>query len=212
MISLYMPGSSWCHRLPAQAKLTGLALVSVAVFPVQHLSVLSAVLAAVLALYASLGRGGLLQLKALQPMAVMLALIFALHAATGDWHEGIVTVGRLAALVLLANLVTVTTRMDDMMEAVMPLFAPLGWLGFSPRKPALAITLVLRFAPVLLSVYSSLREAYQARSGKRTSWRLIGPFMLQSLAMADNVAEALTARGGADGFGGPVTSPPAVRK
>nr|WP_216863301.1 energy-coupling factor transporter transmembrane protein EcfT [Roseibium litorale] len=195
-----MPGRSWCHRLPAWLKLTGLAVVSMAVFPIKDIPVLSAVLVLVLGLYASLGTRGLGELRALRPMALMLAMIFALHAITGDIWEGIVSVERLAALVLLANLVTITTRMDDMLQAVMRLFAPLGWFGFSPRKPALAVTLVLRFAPVLLGVYSSLREAYQARTGKRGSWRLMGPFMLQSLAMADNVAEALTARGSADGL------------
>ncbi|SHM86459.1 energy-coupling factor transporter transmembrane component T family protein [Roseibium suaedae] len=211
MISLYLPGASWCHRLPARLKLILLAVVSMAVFPVQDFWILSALLALTLLAYSSLGKGGLQQVKALRPMGAMLAIIFLLHAVTGDWREGVVTIERLTALILLANLVTITTRMDDMMEAVMPLFAPLSWLGLSPRKPALAVTLVLRFAPVLLSVYSSLREAYQSRSGKRTSWRLMGPFMLQALAMADNVAEALTARGGAEGFGARDTSVLPVR-
>ncbi len=200
MISLYLPGQSWLHRCPVRLKLIALAVSSVMILPVSDPLVLAAALGGVLLLYTSLGPGGVRQLKALKPLASLLAIIFLLHAATGSWMEGLVAVLRLVSMVLLANLVSITTRMDDMMDAVMPLFAPLRFVGVSPKKPALAVTLVIRFAPVLLSVYSCLREAYQARSGKRTSWRLMAPFLLQSLTMSENVAEALSARGGAEGL------------
>ncbi|MEJ8476833.1 energy-coupling factor transporter transmembrane component T family protein [Roseibium algae] len=202
MISLYLPGQSWLHRCSVRLKLVVLAIASVLILPVSDLVLLGAALAVVLSLYVSLGSGGLRQLKALKPLTSLLVIIFFLHGITGNWHEGFVAVLRLVVMVLLANLVSVTTRMDDMMEAVLPLFSPLRLFGMSQKKPALAVTLVLRFAPVLLSVYASLREAFQARSGRRTSWRLMAPFLLQSLIMSENVAEALSARGGAAGLGG----------
>ncbi|MEP3301425.1 MAG: energy-coupling factor transporter transmembrane protein EcfT [Roseibium sp.] len=200
MISLYLPGQSWLHRCSVRLKLFSLAVASLLIFPISDPRLLGVVLIVVVALYGSLGPQGLRQLKALKPLASLVAIIFLLHVVAGSWLEGVTAVLRLVAMVLLANLVSITTRMDDMMEAVMTLFAPLKVFGMSPRKPALAVTLVLRFAPVLLSVFSSLREAYQARCGKRTSWRLMAPFLLQSLAMSENVAEALSARGGADGL------------
>ncbi|WP_417687211.1 energy-coupling factor transporter transmembrane component T family protein [Roseibium sp.] len=200
MISLYLPGTSRLHRCPVRIKLVVLALAGMLVFPVTDPLVLLAVLVGVLALYGSLGKAGLAQVAALKPLVSLLAIIFALHALTGDWLTGFTAILRLVAMVLAANLVSITSRMDDMLEAVRPLFLPLEWFGWSSRKPALAVSLVIRFAPVLLSVYGSLREAFQARSGKSTSWRLISPFLLQSLAMSENVAEALSARGGAEGF------------
>ncbi|WP_417667966.1 energy-coupling factor transporter transmembrane component T family protein [Roseibium sp.] len=200
MISLYLPGTSWLHRCPVRVKLLLLALAGMAVLPITDPLALMAVLAVVLGLYASLGKEGLGQVKALKPMLSLLVIIFALHAVTGDWMTGVTAVLRLLAMVLAANLVSITSRMDDMLEAVRPLFVPLEFFGVSARKPALAVSLVIRFAPVLLSVYASLREAYQARTGKRTSWRLMAPFLLQSLSMSENVAEALTARGGAEGL------------
>lgn len=200
MISVYLPGSSWIHRTPVRLKLLVLAAISMVILPVQDPLVLGAVLAAVLALYITLGRDGLKQVLLLKPLVSLLLVIFVLHGVSGSWIAGLTSILRLVSMVLLANFVSVTTRMDDMLEAVMPIFAPLKLFGMSPRKPALAVTLVIRFAPVLLSVYSSLREAYQARTGKRGSWRLIAPFALQALKMSENVAEALTARGGADGL------------
>ena len=73
-------------------------------------------------------------------------------------------------------------------------------VGFSPRKPALGVALVLRFAPYMLVVFGQLREAWQARTGTRNSWRLLAPFAIQSLSMSDHVAEALKARGGSEGL------------
>ena len=200
MISVYLPGASWIHRTPVRLKLLALAMISMAILPVHDPLALGAVLAGVLGLYATLGSKELKQVLLLRPLVSLLLIIFLLHGIGGSWTEGFVAVVRLVAMVLLANLVSVTTRMDDMLEAVMPLFYPLKIFGVSPKKPALAVTLVVRFAPVLLAVYSSLAEAYRARTGKRGSWLLVAPFALQALRMSENVAEALTARGGADGL------------
>ncbi|WP_186415059.1 energy-coupling factor transporter transmembrane protein EcfT [Pannonibacter sp. P2PFMT1] len=201
MISLYLPGTSLLHRLPAGVKLIGLAAASLMFFPVDSPVVLAAGGCAVLAVYAALGRTALKQLSLLRPLLPLFAVLLALHWLSGSLMGGVIVLLRLLLLVMLANLVTMTTRMDDMLEAISPLFRPLAFFGVSPRRPALAVTLVLRFLPVLLALSAAQREAYQARTGKRSSWRLLAPFALQALAMADHVGEALVARGGADGFG-----------
>ena len=201
MVSLYVPGDSLLHRLPAGLKLILLALISAALMPVSNPVILALVLAAALALYAALGREGLRQLRLIRPLLPILAIIIALHGLTGTMAEGATVALRLLAMVLLANLVTLTTRMDDMLAAIAPLFRPLTLFGLSPRRPALAVTLVLRFVPVLLAVFAGLSEAWRARTGRTTSWRLIAPLALQALMLSDHVAEALIARGGADGLG-----------
>ncbi|WP_346893174.1 energy-coupling factor transporter transmembrane protein EcfT [uncultured Roseibium sp.] len=212
MISVYLPGNSWIHRMPVRLKLLVLAAVTMVILPVHDPLVLGLVLAGVLGLYATLGPEGLKQVLLLKPLVFLLLFIFLLHGISGSWVEGLVAVQRLVSMVLLANLVSVTTRMDDMLEAVRPLFYPLKVFGVSPKKPALAVALVIRFAPVLLSVYSSLAEAYRARTGKRGSWRLIAPFALQALKMSENVAEALTARGGAQGLVTEISPNPEKRR
>lgn len=200
MISVYLPGKSWAHLLPARLKLLALAIASVFVLPIDTLAPLVVMLLGTLGMYASLGREGLAQLKLLKPLFMILAVILLLHAATGSILEGIVAVARLVLMVLLANFVSVTTRMDDMLDAVMPLFYPLKLVGLNPRRPALAVTLVLRFVSLLMAIFSALQQSYRARTGRRNSWRLIAPFAIQSIKMSDQVAEALSARGGANGL------------
>jgi len=200
MMTIYLQGDSWAHRLPAGLKLLAVAVASLVLFRITDLWVYMACLTTVVLCYASLGRKGLAQLKLLRGLSVVLAILLALHWVSGTLFEGMVIVLRLVVMILAANFVSVTTRMDDMLEAVRPLFWPLGLFGLSARKPALGVALVLRFAPQMLLIFGQLREAWQARTGTKTSWRLLAPFAIQSLRMSDHVAEALQARGGSEGL------------
>ncbi|NBN65478.1 energy-coupling factor transporter transmembrane protein EcfT [Microvirga tunisiensis] len=202
MLSLFVPGTSFAHRTPAGVKMILLAAVSALLMPVGNAFILAAALAGAASLYAVLGREGWRQMRLLRPLLPMLLLIAGLHGLMGTPMEGLTVVLRLLTMVLLANFVTLTTRMDDMMAALLPLFRPLALVGLSPRRPALAVSLVLRFIPLLLAVYGALGEAYRARTGRAGSWRLIAPLAIQALKLSDHVAEALIARGGADGLSG----------
>lgn len=200
MMAIYLEGVSWAHKLPAGVKLILVAVLSLALFQVTSVYLFLACLAAVLACYASLGRQGLAQLRLLRGLGILLAGLLALHWLSGSLAEGLVISLRLVVMVLAANFVSLTTRLDDMLAAVLPLFRPLALFGLSPRTPALGVALVLRFVPHLMLVYGRLREALSARAGPGSSWRLLGPFAIQALAMSDHVAEALKARGGSAGL------------
>ncbi len=200
MISLYMTGNSWAHRLPARVKLLFLFVLSLLIIPFNTLWFSAALLAFVVLLYASLGRQGLEKVKAVRPLLWMMGIILLVHVFLGDIEQGITAVLRLLAMVLLANFICITTHMEALMDAVEPLFRPLRVFGISPMRMSLAVALVIRFVPVLLAVYASLQEAYKARTARANSWRLLAPFALHAIKMTDHVAEALTARGGADGF------------
>ncbi|WP_422374058.1 energy-coupling factor transporter transmembrane component T family protein [Roseibium sp.] len=200
MIPIYLQGNSWAHRLPAGLKLLTVALASLVLFQVADWRVFLACLAGVLLCYASLGKQGLEQLRLLRGLSILVLFLLLLHWLSGTLIEGMVISLRLVVMILAANFVSVTTRLDDMLAAVEPLFWPLRAFGLSARKPALGVALVLRFAPHLLLIYGVLREAWQARTGSKNSWRLLAPFAIQSLRMSDHVAEALKARGGSEGL------------
>lgn len=201
-MSIYLPGNSWLHRTPAGVKLLVVAIASLLLFQAGSPLIFLACLAGVVACYATLGREGLARLALLRGLTVLLVILLLLHWLSGTFWEGVSVILRLVVLILAANLVSITTRMDDMLEAVMPLFRPLEWLGLSARKPALCVALVLRFAPYMMQIFSRMREAYQARTGAKNSWKLIPPLAIQCLRMSDNVADALQARGGSEGLAG----------
>ncbi|WP_029063285.1 CbiQ family ECF transporter T component, partial [Labrenzia sp. DG1229] len=143
MISIYLQGNSWLHRIPAGLKLLAVAIASLILFQVKSPWIFLACLAFVVVCYASLGRQGVAQLKLLRGLSYFLGILLLLHWVSGTFLDGVAVILRLLVLVLAANLVSVTTRLDDMLDAVMPLFRPLEWVGLSARKPALGVALVL---------------------------------------------------------------------
>ena len=196
MISLYLAQQSWLHRRSAGLKLGTLALISIGLYFVTSVAGMLLALLVVLGLYASLGRPALRQLLLLKPLFLLFAIMFLVQWWTVGWVAGLVLVLRMASLVLLANLVTLTTRMDAMMTAVTPLLLPLRWVGADPKRIAFAVALLIRFVPVLMATIHDLKEAWKARGGGRQVWRLAIPLTIQAIRMSDHVAEALAARGG----------------
>lgn len=196
MISLYLAQVGWLHRWPAGLKLLALAAISIGLYFVAQPALMAVVLAIVLGLYASLGRPALRQLVLLRPLLLLFALMFAVQWWSVGLAAGLTLVLRMSALILLANLVTMTTRMDAMMAAIAPLLAPLRLVRVEPARIAFAVALVIRFVPVLLAQLHSLREAWAARGGGRQLWRLAIPMTIQAIRLSDHVAEALAARGG----------------
>jgi len=197
MISLYLAERTWLHAVPAGWKLLALAVISLAVAPFDSLALMAGLVVAVLALYASLGRAALRQIALLRPLWPLLAILFALHWWNGHAALGVAVMLRLVAMILLANAVTMTTRMDAMMDAIEPLLGPLRLVGVSPRRMALAVAMMIRFIPLLFALWEALNESWRARTGKRGGWRLLAPFCIQTLRLSHNTAEALAARGGA---------------
>jgi len=196
MISLYVQRQSWLHRLPAGVKLVGLAGVSIALYPVATAWWLLPVLIAVASAYASLGPGGLARLWIVKPLVPMFVLIVGLQWWTQSLNAALVLLQRMLIVIWLANLVTLTTRMEAMMEAVMPILTPLKWFRVDPARVAFAVALLVRFVPVLMAVMLNLLEAWKARGGGRQVWRLAIPMMINAIRMSDHVSEALAARGG----------------
>ncbi|MTH35244.1 energy-coupling factor transporter transmembrane protein EcfT [Paracoccus limosus] len=198
MISLTSPVRTRAQDWPAGAKLAALCLVSTGLFLARGLPVQLGALAVVAVLYALPGpvflRAGLRSLRVVLPFVVVL-LVW--HGVLGDLRGGLVVVLRMVVLVALANLVTMTTALEELVDLLSWLLTPLRRLGLRTQPLELAIPLVLRFTPVLVARAGRLAEAWRARSRRRPGWQLILPMTLLALDDADHVGEALRARGGA---------------
>ncbi|QUJ75843.1 energy-coupling factor transporter transmembrane protein EcfT [Sulfitobacter albidus] len=199
MISLTSPVRTRAHDWPAGAKLLALCVATIALFAVKDPWVLALAAAGVAALYAVPGRVFLRHGAArLRPLWPFVALVLAWHGLTGDLPGGLAIVLRMGAAVALANLVTMTTSLTEMRALLARGLAPLARLGVNTRAVELAVVMVIRFTPVMAQHGATLAEGWRARSRRRPGWRIIVPLMVRALDDADDVAEALRARGGAD--------------
>jgi biotin transport system permease protein len=198
MLALTSPVQTPFHRLPAGAKLAALAGFTFLLFQLDSPTPLALALTFIAALHLP-GRwpfaaDALRLLRPLWPFALVLLLW---HIWTQDLRGGAIVLLRLTAAVAAANIVTMTTRLSDMITVIERLAAPLARLGMPPRTLALAIALTIRFLPVLSDRLTRISEAWRARSPRRPGWRILTPATLATLDDADQVAEALRARGGA---------------
>jgi len=197
MISLTSPVETRAHGWPAGAKLAALCIATMGLFSLTHPALQAAALALTLLLYALPGgrffKVGLSRLRVLLPFVV---LIMVWHILTNDVMAGATITLRMMTAVALANLVTMTTKLAQMVAVVTWLTTPLRRLGIQTRAIELGIALVIRFTPVLAQKGQLLAQSWRARSTKRVGWRMIIPFAVLAIDDAEHVAEALRARGG----------------
>lgn len=198
MLTLTSPVETWAHPLPAGLKLAVLAVATTGLFLLGSPVPLAGALLATAGFYLTGGgqfaRAGLRQLLPLWPFVL---IVGAWHLWTGDLTGGAVILLRMVTAVALANFVTMTTRLSDMLAVFEALARPLAPI-LPPRRLALAFALVIRFIPVMLERMALIRQSWSARSPRPARWRVIVPATLAALDDADRVAEALRARGGVD--------------
>lgn len=195
MIGAPLSKRTWLHKLPAGFKLIFIAAATVVFFWIKDPLVLLSSLALALLIYFALGREAVLRLKLFRFMLPVLVIVGIFQFLASGPAEALASVSRLALMVLLADLVSMTTPMMAMMDAFLPVLRPLRHAGLDPSQLALAFALVIRFVPVLLDDWLRRREAWRARGGSRGSWRLVAPWIAGLLRIADRIAEALDARG-----------------
>lgn len=197
MLTLTSADRTWAHRVPAGVKLGGLCLWTVLVLRLSG-PWLGAATFGVVLLVASAGRGfGWEWVRMLRPLWPFVLLVALWQVWLGAPLEAVPVVLRMAAVVGLANAVTMTTGLSEIIALLTGLARPLQRIGLQPKVLALSVALMIRFVPVMLLRYDQITEGWRARSPRRPGWRILLPVLLAALDDADRVAEALRARGGA---------------
>lgn len=197
MISLTSPVRTRAHDLSAGAKLLALCAATYALFLIVNVWLLAAGFALSLGLYAAGGgvffRSGMARLRVLWPFV---AIVLVWHVVTGAQVEGAVIILRMVTAVALANLVTMTTTLSEMIDVVRWVLKPLRAIGVRTQAIEIAMAMAIRLVPVLLVKGRALIDAWRARSTRRANWRIVLPLTIVALDDADQLAQALKARGG----------------
>ena len=102
---------------------------------------------------------------------------------------------RIIALVLLTSLVSLTTRLSDMLDALTFATRRLAPFGLDPPKIALAVGLTIRFIPMLLHDMQEVQNARRTRGANGFSVMAAGPLIIKILRMTDALGDAIAARG-----------------
>jgi biotin transport system permease protein len=191
----YVPGNSLLHRLPAGAKLLGLA-ASCTVLLLLRSPVSMAVAAVVVALlFAVSGVGAAPSWAQIRPIRWFAAALFAMQMLFADLPTAISSTARVVLAVALAGLVTLTTRTSAMMTFLERCLSPARLLGLDPFRLSLLLSLTIRSIPVIAGLATQVREAQRARGVERSVRAFAVPLVVGALRHADALGEALSARG-----------------
>lgn len=194
-LGLYRPGTSPLHRLPAGAKLTALAVAGAGSVLIDTPAQTAAFVAAALALYPA-GRVPVRVLvDMVRPLMWVLVPLAVFQVLFIGWARTVVLVGVILALVLVANLVTLTTRTTDLIDVVVSLCRPLRIVGVDPLRVGLVLNLAIRCVPLMADLAAEVRDAQRARGLELSARAFVVPLLVRALHRADDLGDALAARG-----------------
>ncbi|MEU7765683.1 energy-coupling factor transporter transmembrane protein EcfT [Nocardia sp. NPDC049190] len=196
MIGQYRPGHSLLHRMPAGAKLS-LLIASIVAATVLVRSPLQTGIAGVVVvgLFAVAGIPVRVALAQLRPTVWMLLVIAVFQVLATSPARAVVVCGVLLISVALAAVVTLTTRVTDMLDAVTSGLGPLRRIRVDPERIGLLLALAIRCVPLLAGIVHDVAQARRARGLQWSMTALATPVLVRALRTADAMGDALAARG-----------------
>ena len=126
---------------------------------------------------------------------MVVVVLAAWQAWQNGWAQAVEAAGDLVALVLLATVLTVTTPVDEVLDAITTALGPLRRVGVRPDAVALAFSLTIRAIPTTIAIADETRDAALARGLERSPRARLTPLVIRVVAHARATGEALQARG-----------------
>lgn len=194
-LAVYVPRDSLVHRLPAGTKLLLLVLAAIGVLALRQPWQVAVVLAVTALLYAMARIPWRTALEQVRPLLWFLLALGLFQVVVAGWERAAVVVGGMLTLVLLATLVSLTTRTTAMVDVVVRWLGPLRGVGVDPERVGLLVALGIRSVAVIIELAREVRQAQLARGASSSPLAFIVPLVVRSLRHADRLAEALVARG-----------------
>ncbi len=218
----YVPYDSFFHRLDPRTKLVAMMILLVAIFiPAGFIgyAVIGVLLIGCI-LIAHLTITTVLQ--SLKPMLFMLLFLLVINCLTVKTGMVWLTIGsfmiysdavintlyivvRLFLMIMITTLLTATTKPMDMTLGLEDLMAPLQAIKLPTHEIAMMISLALRFIPTLIDESQRILKAQASRGVdmENGSFKekitailsLIVPLFVSSFQRADDLADAMEARG-----------------
>ncbi len=193
IVDLYVFGNSPLHRLSPGYKILALVLFCTLLFVLPGWVPLvgGAILVAIGCWLAGIGFSHAYQ--AIRPALWILAVIFIAQGILTGLELAAFVVVRFGILIIAASVITMTTKTSEFVDGIQaglrhaPSWVPADHI-------ALAISLALRFIPLVRTTLDEVRMAQKARGLDRSVKALLVPLVVRTLKTGDEIAEAIQAR------------------
>lgn len=194
-LGLYVPGTSPVHRTPAGAKLLLMLAAGAGSVLLDHAWQVGVAVLVALGGYLVAHLPLRMALQQVRPLFWVVGLVAVFHLVVNGWERAVVFAGVIVTLVLLAALVTLTTRTTEMVDAIVRGARPLRRVGVQPERVGLLLALGIRSVPVVVGLAEEVRDAQRARGLTASPRAFAVPLIVRSLRHADALGDALVARG-----------------
>lgn len=191
----YLPGSSLLHRARPGVKvgtLTALMLILFLAGGPVTVAVIGSLTVAAYAVARVPFRVGWAQVW---PLRWFVAALFAYQAWVSGWGAATVVCANLVVAVAAASLVTLTTRVNDMLSSLVAGLERVPTGRLDPERLGVACALTIRSIPVVSALAVQTREARSARGLDRSLRAFATPTVIRTVRHAERVGDALVARG-----------------
>jgi biotin transport system permease protein len=195
LTGIYQPGTSPLHRAGAGVKLLGLLVFSTVLVAWRSPVTVLVLFVVVVGLYAVGGFGVRTLAAQAWPLRWFVLLLLPFQWWTAGWQVAVTVVGTLVVAVVGAALITLTTRVTDLLDVITRLLEPTRAVGVDPDRVALLLALTIRAIPVIAGTLHEARDARRARGLERSTRALVTPIVVRTIRHADRVGDALAARG-----------------
>jgi biotin transport system permease protein len=196
VIALYRPGTSPIHRMPAGPKVLTFTLITLAItLSAGNAWTIPAACVLVFSGYLLAGLG--VRELAAQVFAVrwVIGIMLATQLLFLPPLVAAANTGRVLVVIVLAALITLTTRIPALLDATERSLGPLRRFGVSPSGIGLLLGMTITTIPVIAGFAASIREAQRARGVPLRLTTFVVPLLVMSLKHSDDLADALTTRG-----------------
>lgn len=198
-LALYVPGNSPLHRLPAGAK-----LVILLIFVITSAILSSRPWHALVWLLFPLAGYVIARIPlkiALSQILTPLPIVLFFSAFTW-WQRGLPAAITLAltfiSAIAAAALFTLTTTIEELLNALERWLRPLSRFGVNADMVALAISLTIRLIPLIAMSAVQVLQARKARGADHSLLAFGIPFLISAIRRSQAVGDALVARGVGD--------------
>ena len=216
----YYPGSSWVHRLDPRTKIIATLVYVAAIFVVPDFIGFAIAFLALAAVIVISGVPLKFLLRGLKPVFFIIALTFILNLfmIPGDvlvkWgfltiteqglHTAVFMGIRLVLLIIVASMLTLTTKPINLTDGIESLLKPFEKVGLPAHDLAMMMTIALRFIPTLLEETDKIMKAQQARGADFETGNIIRramslipilvPLFISAFRIAQDLAMAMESR------------------
>jgi biotin transport system permease protein len=192
---IYVVANTPLHRIPAGLKLIVLAGAGAGLFVLSNPAWLIGLLGVAGVLVWSTGVSSRALWRQLRGVGWVLGAIALFATYFHGWLSAVIVLARMATLIALGLVVTLSSRGADLFAAAERGLRPLERLGFiNAGQTTLAFALALRFVPEIWRTFEEIRQAQAARGLAKHPLALSVPLVVRTLKRADEIAEAIDAR------------------